>query len=169
MPRYGIPAQDVKRLLDHLRGGDKPAHHRGLDELPSVAGLVACRASTAITRLAADLRGPEDVRRAVGHAHDLSARPHRSRPQMSPGTGDRRSHAGDRGLAVPEFPARPKPVATGSPIQTLLDRVRNLVLLAEERDLRQVPDAALQMDAVRLMTVHGSKGLEFEAVHIPGS
>ena len=24
------------------------------------------------------------------------------------------------------------------------------------------------MDAVRLMTVHGSKGLEFEAVHLPG-
>jgi DNA helicase-2/ATP-dependent DNA helicase PcrA len=24
------------------------------------------------------------------------------------------------------------------------------------------------MDAVRLMTVHGSKGLEFEAVHVPG-
>lgn len=46
--------------------------------------------------------------------------------------------------------------------------MRNLVLLAEERDLRQVPDAALQMNAVRLMTMHGSKGLEFEAVHIPG-
>jgi UvrD-like helicase family protein/PD-(D/E)XK nuclease superfamily protein len=60
------------------------------------------------------------------------------------------------------------PVATGSPIQTMLDRVRNLVLLAEERDLRQVPEAALQMNAVRLMTIHGSKGLEFEVVHIPG-
>jgi hypothetical protein len=43
-----------------------------------------------------------------------------------------------------------------------------LVLLAEERDLRQVPAAALHIDAVRLMTVHGSKGLEFEGVHIPG-
>ena len=28
--------------------------------------------------------------------------------------------------------------------------------------------AALRLDAVRLMTVHGSKGLEFEAVHLPG-
>jgi hypothetical protein len=43
-----------------------------------------------------------------------------------------------------------------------------LVLLAEERDLRQIPASALHMDAVRLMTVHGSKGLEFEAVHLPG-
>ena len=34
--------------------------------------------------------------------------------------------------------------------------------------MRQVPAAALHLDAVRLMTVHGSKGLEFEAVHVPG-
>ncbi len=60
------------------------------------------------------------------------------------------------------------PVAAGAPIQRTLDRVRQLVLLAEERDLRQIPAGALHMDAVRLMTVHGSKGLEFEAVHIPG-
>lgn len=60
------------------------------------------------------------------------------------------------------------PVGFGFPIQRALDRVRQLVLLAEERDLRQVPAPALHMDAVRLMTVHGSKGLEFEAVHVPG-
>lgn len=57
---------------------------------------------------------------------------------------------------------------SGSPIYKLLERVRHLVLLNEERDLRQVPTATLNMNAVRLMTVHGSKGLEFEAVHIPG-
>jgi DNA helicase-2/ATP-dependent DNA helicase PcrA len=60
------------------------------------------------------------------------------------------------------------PVGFGLPIQRALDRVRQLVLLAEERDLRQVPAPALHMDAVRLMTVHGSKGLEFEAVLVPG-
>jgi hypothetical protein len=53
-------------------------------------------------------------------------------------------------------------------MRRVLDRVRQLVLLAEERDLREVPAAALHMNAVRLMTVHGSKGLEFEAVHVPG-
>ena len=29
-----------------------------------------------------------------------------------------------------------------------------------------MPDATLSVNAVRLMTVHGSKGLDFEAVHI---
>jgi hypothetical protein len=55
-----------------------------------------------------------------------------------------------------------------APIRRCLDRVRQLVFLAEERDLRQVPAGALHMDAVRLMTVHGAKGLEFTAVHVPG-
>ena len=71
-------------------------------------------------------------------------------------------------MAVSEFRARPSTNGCRVSIQRLLDRVRDLVLLAEERDLRQVPSAALHMDAVRLMTVHGSKGLELEAVHIPG-
>src|ERR1700730_8210772 len=60
------------------------------------------------------------------------------------------------------------PIGSGAPIQRTLDRVRPLVLLAEERALRQIPAGALHMDAFRLMTVHGSKGLEFKAVHMPG-
>ncbi len=55
----------------------------------------------------------------------------------------------------------------GFPVSRFLDRIRRLVLLGEERDLRQMPAAALHLDAVRLMTLHGSKGLEFEAVHLP--
>jgi hypothetical protein len=32
----------------------------------------------------------------------------------------------------------------------------------------QLPRSAENIDAVRLMTIHGSKGLEFDAVHLPG-
>src|SRR5438093_10324358 len=53
------------------------------------------------------------------------------------------------------------------PITIFLEHIRRLVLLAQERDLREVPPAALHLNAVKLMTIHGSKGLEFEAVHIP--
>jgi DNA helicase-2/ATP-dependent DNA helicase PcrA len=166
MPRYAIPAQDVKRLLDHLRGSKKPAVSR-LDELPSVENLSPAGVEGA-KRLADDLKGMK----ASASPWDLATTFLLDRTdlvrRMSAGTG-----IGDRMRAIAiwqflNFLRDQSPVATGSPVQTLLDRVRNLVLLAEERDLRQVPDAALQMNAVRLMTVHGSKGLEFEAVHIPG-
>ena len=60
------------------------------------------------------------------------------------------------------------PTSEALPIEKTLSRIRQIALLAEDRDLRQVPGAALHMDAVRLMTVHGSKGLEFDAVHVPG-
>jgi len=66
------------------------------------------------------------------------------------------------------FLREPRATAHGVPIRRVLDQVRQLVLLAEDRDLRHLPAAALHMDAVRLMTVHASKGLEFEAVHVPG-
>lgn len=53
-------------------------------------------------------------------------------------------------------------------ISGFLKHIRRLVRLADERDLRQLPAAAQSIDAVRLMTVHGSKGLEFKVVHLPG-
>jgi ATP-dependent exoDNAse (exonuclease V) beta subunit len=59
------------------------------------------------------------------------------------------------------------PIDTGS-IGRTLDRIRRLVLLSDDRDLRSIPEAAKGIDAVRLMTMHGSKGLEFPVVHIPG-
>ena len=53
-------------------------------------------------------------------------------------------------------------------ITRTLDRIRRLVRLGDDRDLRQLPVAAQSIDAVRLMTIHGSKGLEFSVVHVPG-
>jgi superfamily I DNA/RNA helicase len=63
---------------------------------------------------------------------------------------------------------RAQRAAPGRAISALLDRVRRLVRLGDDRELRQLPAAAQGLDAVRLMTVHGAKGLEFAVVHVPG-
>ena len=63
---------------------------------------------------------------------------------------------------------RVQPQGAGLPVTRLLNRIRRLVRNADERDLRQLPASAQGIDAVRLMTMHGSKGLEFPVVHIPG-
>jgi superfamily I DNA/RNA helicase len=166
LPRYGIPLQDIHAALIHLRDERKRSVER-LDELANLPGL-STEAGNGFRRLAADLKGlaPQsqpwdflttylldrtDIGRTMAGAATVPARM--------------------RNVAVWQFLnflRDHSPVGFGVPIQRALDRVRQLVLLAEERDLRQVPAPALHMDAVRLMTVHGSKGLEFEAVHVPG-
>lgn len=75
-----------------------------------------------------------------------------------------------QGIAIWQFMnfVRVQPNGQGLPIQRLSDRVRRLLRLRDDRDLRQLPAAAQRIDAVRLMTIHGSKGLEFPIVHIAG-
>ena len=55
----------------------------------------------------------------------------------------------------------------GYPVSDLLNHVRRLAILSDERELRNLPSAAQEHDAVRLMTIHGSKGLEFKVLHLP--
>ncbi len=59
------------------------------------------------------------------------------------------------------------PEKSGYPIRDLLEHIRRLVILSDERDLRDLPAAAQTINAVRLMTIHGSKGLEFKMLHLP--
>jgi len=166
MPRYAAPLQDVHAAALHLRS-TKQAPLAGLRSLTTVTGVSACGAA-AFAHLAADLDGLA----STASAWDLLATYLLDRADLAREMARAATVTGRmRSVAVWQFlnfVREASPTGSGLPIQRALDRVRQLVLLAEERDLRQVPAAALHMDAVRLMTVHGSKGLEFEAVHVPG-
>lgn len=51
--------------------------------------------------------------------------------------------------------------------KSFLDRIRRIEALNQETIYRAVASEATDVDAVRVMTIHGSKGLEFRAVHLP--
>ena len=166
MPRYGLSLQDVHAVSRHLRGTERPAL-AGLSEAAGAADL-SSEGREAMTRLSGDLEG-------LGSnfsAWEFLSTYLLDRTDLVTQLGDAATvNERMRAVAVWQFlnfVREQGPVAGGLPIQRTLDRVRQLVLLAEERDLRQVPAAALHLDAIRLMTVHGSKGLQFEAVHVPG-
>ncbi len=166
MPRYNLSLQDVFNVSRHIRTQDQPALSC-LGALSTIEG-VSKESANSLNLLAKDFQGIS----ANISAWDLVSIYLLDRTDLARQLA-LATTVTDRMRAVAiwqflNFIREQSLVGSGTPIQRTLDRVRQLVLLAEERDLRQVPAAALNMDAVRLMTVHGSKGLEFEAVHVPG-
>ena len=166
MPRYNMSMQDVYIAIQQLKTAETPVLSK-LTALTLLPGVSADGAA-GLMRLANDLTGLSTTSSAweflTTYLLDNSGLVREIAKAET--IADRL-----RAIAIWQFLNFVRnlgPIGQGLPIQRLLDRVRQLVLLSEERDLRQVPSAALHMEAVRLLTVHGSKGLEFEAVHIPG-
>lgn len=165
MPNHHLSLQDVTQIIETLRENNATALDwaQAHTKLPSIEA----DSKAALTRIANLFAGlsPKSspwmilVRWVIddlGMAKSLYlARDSRSRIQ---------------GLALWQFLnfCRRQPPGAGFPSVRLLDRIRRLILLSEDRGLRQMPDAADGIDAVRLMTIHGSKGLEFDTVHLPG-
>lgn len=165
MPDYAVPLADVAHLLEYLKENEsKPLQWS--EELDNLSGLSAEGQASLreIASLLADVgvsANPWAVICAVlldrsRIAADLAE------------ASDARTRS--KGIAIWQFMnfLRTQPKGKGLPIFRVLERIRRLILLSDERDLRQLPAAAQGIDAVRLMTMHGSKGLEFEVVHISG-
>lgn len=166
MPRYGLSLQDVYEVSKTIRS----------QESSFLDGLVALRSNKVFSvagqrglgQLSQDLR--EFDKRTT--AWEFMATYLLDRTDIARDLAQSDTVSGQmKGVAIWQlmnFLRDQPPTNDAPPIEKTLSRIRQIVLLAEDRDLRQVPGAALHMDAVRLMTVHGSKGLEFDAVHLPG-
>ena len=165
MTRYQMPLQDVMRVIEHLRAANPAslawsAMHAEVDGLAdgsreALASLSALFAGVSASTNPWSLLTGWTID-SLGLAKTLYQ------------TGDARSRM--QGLAIWQFLnfCRRQPRGQGVPVLRLLDRIRRLMLLAEDRGLSQLPRCAENIDAVRLMTIHGSKGLEFDVVHLPG-
>ncbi|MFK4488897.1 UvrD-helicase domain-containing protein [Bradyrhizobium sp. USDA 336] len=165
LPDFAMPMIDVATILDNLRGREgKPAEWLRDAEL---AANLSAQGKTAVETMASAMEGLDPATPAwIALATILLDRTRMiARIASSADVADR-----TRGIAIWQLMnfIRVQPAGKGLPIPRLLERVRRLVRLGDDRDLRQLPAAAQGIDAVRLMTIHGAKGLEFSVVHVPG-
>lgn len=168
LPGYDVPLEDVRTFLQGARKSKTVAldalRADGMGEGLSPAGIEGLR------RLALDLDGLErsDAPWTILAEYLFERSNYITRIL---GNGEPSAEGRMRAVGLFQFLSFSRGPVTGGgrsyPARRFLEHVRRLVLLAEERDLRQIPAPALHLDAVRLLTIHGSKGLEFEAVHIP--
>ncbi|RMH21667.1 MAG: ImmA/IrrE family metallo-endopeptidase [Acidobacteria bacterium] len=165
LPAYAVPLADVRAVLAKARQGESTVLE--LLARPQEIEGVSPAGAAGLARLGRDLRGLD---RAATPWQILATYLFEGSSYLA---GILRSDAvADRMRAVAlyqflSFARSVRPVGSGFPATRLLDRVRRLVLLGEERDLRQIPAPARHLEALPLMTIHASKGLEFDAVHLP--
>lgn len=164
-PDFAMSFADVAAVFEHLRSTD-PAPASWLQHVQSIPGVSAA-GRQALGKLSVALADFDENALPWAVLSTLLLDRTQIAAQLGPSLdlGDR-----TRGIAIWQFLnfVRVQPSGRGLPITRLLDRVRRLVRLGDDRDLRQLPAAAQHLDGVRLMTIHGAKGLEFEAVHILG-
>ena len=166
IPEFAMSLSDVDALLGRLREEEagRPAWLRDpalTEETASAEGRAALRA------LAEALAGFN----LASHPWDVLATLLLDRTRIAARVAGSAAPADRaRGMAIWQFMnfLRAQRGGGGPAIPVLLARIRRLLRLADERELRQLPAAAAGIDAVRLMTIHGSKGLEFPVVHLPG-
>ena len=143
MPRYGLSLQDLYVVLRHLRNNNVSALE-GVNTLSAAEGL-STEGAAILDRLARDFLG---VERSIS-PWEFLATYILDRTDLARQMGQTSTIAGRmRTVAVWQFlnfVREQSPLGRNLPVQRVLDRVRQLVLLAEERDLRQVPTAALHI------------------------
>lgn len=164
-PLYGIAFDDCRRLIEAARTAGLGARDGLFAADPA---LLLGGSEAALITLCADIARIDPRRSAAACLTDYLFERTRWLDPLLAETGVAGTQ---KRVAIYQLLQTARSYARAEPaggIAGFLDWVRRLELLGDERQLRTPPAAASDVDAVRLMTVHASKGLEFEAVFLPG-
>jgi len=164
LPIYDVPPEDI-RLLFERRRDQQATMLTTLRDFASVPGI-SQRGSIGLAKLVADV---QDAAWPLSPHRFLMSYLLRRSAYLQTFMADDSVPGQQRRLAIYQllqFAFAFKPTKKDDPKRAFLGHVRRLEILDEEKQLRQLPAAVSDINAVRLMTVHSSKGLEFPVVHI---
>ncbi len=164
MSDYRVGEEDSLRLVGWAKENSLTIFE-GLRRAGEVSGISAAGASGLI-KLGSELAGLEKASPWMLLTHWLIERS----AYLQPFLHNNSSSAQQKLVAIyqllkvcSEFSLKTDPSR-----KSFLARIRRIEALNEDTAYRAISSEATDMDAVRVMTIHGSKGLEFEAVHLPG-
>lgn len=164
LPSYSLPLADLRVLLDHI-GAEGLTQRHGLEQIENLP--LSAAGAAGLKRLRHELPPFARGQTALGALNCFLFESSRHLDSIA---SDSSVRGLQRRMAIYQLLQVAMSYAQSEPrggINGFLDWIRRLELFGEERQLRTPPAAAAGIDAVRLMTVHASKGLEFRVVYLP--
>lgn len=162
LPGLELPADDIEQLLNWLKL-NRPLALSWFDNPPSelsAAGTAAVKRWANIFNGLTSSTSPWEVACELLLERTGILRPHLDGEGILDIT---------RRIALWQFIYYLRVPDGGNAYQTVgsfITRLRRRLRVGDDKELRVPPPEADSLDAVAVMTIHGSKGLEFEAVHL---
>jgi superfamily I DNA/RNA helicase len=163
LPEYGVPREDSLRILRWSRANHLPILD-ALSRTSEVDGL-SDRGRAGLARLGAQLEGLSKASPWTMLTTWLFERSNFLQPMLNAND----SASQQQLVAIYQLlKVCGEYMAVGdSSRKRFLARIRRIEALSEDTMYRAISSEATDLDAVRVMTIHGSKGLEFPVVHLP--